>query len=209
VDLSSFEPFNLIFAESQFFGDDGCNSFGAKYEIKDGVIVPKDFVMTAQICPVQNLPLAHLVESFRIRIRGAELRISALNSDYVYKTEFSNRIDDSPLLAREWKLAASNDPEFADINTPKLRPVLQFDGERTFKIAWNCDQDNVFGCSEIPGLFGVGDAKRIQFYRKGGQVSGTRGLDLVERILGSSSYDFEDNSLTLRKGATFYEFTEQ
>ncbi|MCG8603785.1 hypothetical protein MJD09_02150, partial [bacterium] len=154
-------------------------------------------------------PVDHLVESFRISISESELRIFALNSTYVYKSDFASSIDESLLLAREWKLTASNDLEFADVNAPLLRPMLLFDKERTFKMTWNCDQDNFFGCNEIPGLFGVNDAKGIRFYQRGGQVSGTRGLNLVDRILNSSSYDFKENSLTLRNGAIFYEFTEQ
>ncbi|MCG8603448.1 META domain-containing protein, partial [bacterium] len=64
VDLSSFEPFNLIFAEGDFFGDDGCNFYGAKYEIQSDRIVPIDLAITDQLCDIQSLPVDHLVESF-------------------------------------------------------------------------------------------------------------------------------------------------
>ena len=90
VDLSTYLPFHLVFGAGEFFGDDGCNSYGARYEVKSDRIIPGDFAMTDQLCNVESFPTQHLVEPYRLRIHKNELKIFVDKSTYVYRSDLTD-----------------------------------------------------------------------------------------------------------------------
>ena len=216
IGLSSFEPFNLIYREDTFFGDDGCNFFGATFEVKNDSIFPQDFATTLILCDVKSFPWEHLTEPYRLQINKNKLKIHTNNSIYTYKSKFVNSVKNSPLIGKEWILTSSNAPEFELIKTHQLLPTLIFDENRGLDISWYCSDNNILGCNRRGGLYGIGDGNTILFYSKlnssysrPDDLENLEDLDLVERILKSSSYSVEGNLLTLsnESASTLFEFT--
>lgn len=203
ADISAFPPFHLIFDETQFFGDDGCNHFRAMYEARTDSVFPGDISQTLRLCIRATFPLQHLTEPYRIHITKSELRIFVDDAVYTYKSDVTDSIKNSPLIGN-WQLSSSTDPEFAEIQTEQLIPKLSFDENREFKIIWSCASDNPFGCDEISGIFGIGAHGKILFYPIGWQHH-QPGIDFMLRILNSSFYWFEPDP---RKGGTLTFFNE-
>jgi hypothetical protein len=214
LDRSGYEPFRLIFNEEQFFGYDGCNWFGAFYETRNDSIFPiRGVAQTERFCDkVKTFPVQHLAVPLLLRISKNELRIFGRDGIFSYKSDATDSIENSPIL-RNWILTASTDPEFAEIQEQQLIPSLSFNENRGFKIAWYCVPNNIFGCDEIFGVFGIGAGNKIFFYKSGWQ-NHAPGLDFAERILNSSSYSVEADtlkaaSLTLvnKSSRTSYKFS--
>lgn len=211
LDKSGYEPFRLIFNEDQFLGYDGCNWFGSRFEARNDSIFPEGVVQTLRLCDVKSYSVQHLTEPYRLSIAKNELYILAGNTIHTYKSDIIDSVVNSPLL-NTWQLSASTDPEFAELQQQQLLPILSFNEERRFKIAWYCTPENIFGCDEIFGIFGIGANSKIFFYRTGWQ-NHAQGLDFMERILSASSYRIETNNghnetLTLfHKNGIKYEFT--
>lgn len=203
--ISSYEPFHLVYGDSLFFGDDGCNTYGGLYEVHEDSVFPGDWWMTLLFCDVVSFPVEHLTEAYRydIQIDRRELIISAGDSVYIYRSNFLNEID-SLFPHKEWVLKSSSDFEFEQILGEGVRIVLRLDENRGFEAEWVCarDPDN-YGCGEIQGLFGIGDKRSIRFYRTGARGTGTEWSRYLTRILKSSYYEASDSTLTLSDSALF------
>lgn len=207
LNKSAYEPFYLVYDEDRFFGYDGCNWFGGVYEARNDSIFPREVAQTERACNVSTFSIQHLAEPYRIEITQNELRIVAQRGTFTYKSDVTDSIENSPLI-RDWMLTASTDPEFAEIHAQQLIPLLSLDGNRGFRIAWYCVPDNTFGCDEIFGIFGIGAGGKIIFYKTGWR-NHAQGLDFMERILNSSSYSVEADTLTLvnESNGTSFEFS--
>lgn len=198
VDISTFPPFHLIFGESQFFGDDGCNLFGAPYRAQEDSIFPGKLSQTLRLCDQATLPVEYLAEPFRIRFSENEMRIFSNGGIYTYRSGFTSDVQGSALLGN-WQLNSSTDADFEDIQKRQLIPVLSFDAKRQFNIIWYCVEDNPFGCDKIGGIFGIGAGGKILFYERESAHHGEEsGANFMQRILNSTSYEVAPNS---RKGA--------
>jgi heat shock protein HslJ len=192
--------FHLIYNEERFFGDDGCNSFGGRYEARNDSIFPDDIIQTEKACANATFPIQHLAEPYRMQIAKNELRLFAKDAIYTYKSDVTDSITNNPLI-KTWILSAATDPEFADIQRQQLIPTLLFDESRGFKLAWYCASGNTFGCDEIFGIFGVGAGGKILFYPTGWQQHAP-GSEFMQRILSASSYSFAEETLLLFNEST-------
>lgn len=203
---TGYEPFYLIYDEGRFFGYDGCNWYGGLYETRNDSIFPADVSHTERACNVNTLSIQHLIEPYRIEITKNKLLIFAMQTTFTYKSDVTDSIENSPLI-RNWILTASTDPEFDEIQSQQLTPVLSFDDNRGFKIAWYCVPDNKFGCDEIFGIFGIGPGSKILFYKTGWH-NHAQGLDFMNRILNSSYYSVNTDTLILfnENSSTRFEF---
>ncbi len=191
VDISRLPAFHLIFDENQFFGDDGCNWFGAQYEMKNDSIYPEALSETWRLCIRASFSVQHLTEPFQVSISGSGLQIKRAQSVYTYKSEVRDSIENSGLVGG-WQLHDSTDPEFADIQTQGLIPTLSFDENRTFEIVWYCVDESSFGCDQIGGIFGVGKNGAVLFYQREGAYHGEgAGEGFMQRILGSNSFEID------------------
>ena len=193
LDESGYAPFHLIYSLGHFFGDDGCNRFGGAYEARNDSVFPTDVAQTQQLCSVNAFPLQYLAEPYRIHITRSGLRIFTQEGIFTYRTDVADDIEDSPLI-QCWVLAASTDPAFAEIQTSQPTPTLLFDRNRGFRLAWSRADINSLGYDEVFGIFGTGAGNRILFYKTGWRRYAQR-YDLMERILNSSSYSVNPDTL--------------
>ncbi len=187
IDLRHLPPFRLLFNDSLFFGDDGCNLYGGRYVSNNDSIFPHDLGQTERLCLQATFPVDHLAEPFRLEIAPARLRVKRSNDVYTYESDFTLKIADTPIIGN-WILESSTDADFSEIERQQLIPMLSFTSNREFKIVWFCQPDNIFDCNELSGIFGIGRAGRILFYRGGSKVSGSQGLAFMGRILDSSVF---------------------
>jgi len=76
IDLSNYLPFNLLFDDSTFLGDDGCDKYSGYYEIHGDTLVPKQVGKTL-LCDGTNLfPLNHLITPYRYKINLIDSEIA-------------------------------------------------------------------------------------------------------------------------------------
>lgn len=210
---SGYEPFKLIFNEARFFGYDGCNWFGGRFTAENDSIFPTDVGQTERGCNTKTFPVFHLAYPFRMAIGQNELNIFAKNNTIlILRSNYTESIEGSLLLGN-WILTASNDPELDEIQAQQLIPTLILAQNRAFRLTWYCVPENILGCDEFSGIFGISAGKGIQFYNTAwhGQSPGST---FMERILNTSNYIVETPasepaSLTLFNSHTnkSYEFT--
>jgi hypothetical protein len=192
LDQSGYERLYLIFDEEQFFGYEGCNWFGGWYEARGDSIIPRDVAQTERGCDVRTFPVQYLMFPFLVTIDEDELLLSTRNGAFTLTSDLTESIENSPLI-EEWQLTASTDPQFADLKARQLLPSLTLAENREFKISWYCSSDNLMGCDEIYGIFGIGTDDKIFFYKTGWK-NHSAGLDFVGRILDSSAFSVETKS---------------
>ena len=201
MDLSTYEPFHLVYGGGEFFGDDGCNRYGGIYETNGDAIFPGyDTWMTLGSCDVKSFSMEHLTEanSYTIQADNSELTIHTSDAIYTYKSNFLKDVD-SLLIDKKWVLTSSNDPQYEEIKTQQLHSTLTFDQNRVFNstVKWYSADENVLLYNETYGVYGIGSNNTILFYHKGGGGKGSQPLFFARKILSSSSYSVEDNSLIL------------
>lgn len=197
VDMSIYPPFHLIFSEASFFGDDGCNLYGGLYTVRGDSIYPADVAQTLRLCIRATVAIDHLVEPFRRFLTTDAMHIFASDGRYSYTTDFGEEVVNSPLVGG-WILVDATDPEFADIEQRSLIPTLQLKANREFKLVWDCGPDNIFGCNEIAGIFGIGNAGKMMLYQRGSQ-NNDAGLQFMHRMLAAETYSLVPET---PKGAT-------
>lgn len=209
TDVSSYEPFHLVYDNDGFWGDDGCNTFTGTYEVRNDSIFPANFWITGTACGKNTFPAHHLQEPYGIVILDNELRISSGNSTSTYRSNFMQSIENSPLVGKVWKLTFSNDSIFEEIKTRQLVSTMVVDEKRTFEfdIEWNDGSMLVY--AETYGVYGVGDGNAISFYVQGQDGHGDRAIRFSNTALKSSSYRVENNVLTLSNETegTIFKFT--
>lgn len=211
-DPSSYEPFHLVYGDSLFHGDDGCNNYGGVYEVQKDRVFPGDWWMTEMACPsIQTFSVDHLIEPYRygIQIDENELVISSGDSIYTYRSDHLKDVD-SLLLDREWVLNSASAPGLDELVGRGLQITLEFDSERGFEAEWVCGTSKYYyGCGEIRGLYGIGNSHSILFYETGSGGRGVQWREYLNRILSSSFYQVSDTLLVLEDsgGTETFEFT--
>lgn len=203
-------PFYLIYDDANFFGDDGCNSFGGEYQARGDSVFPGGLSQTLLICDISTLSAIHLSKPYHMRATQNELRLYTEEGMITYASEVTAPVANSPVLGK-WQLRASTDPEFEELQRQQLLPTLSLDGERGFKIEWRCSPDNAFGCNQISGLFGLDAREKILLYKKGISAHGQGGLSFMAGILYASTYTVAADTLTLfnEKTETKYFFADK
>lgn len=209
IDIPRLSPFHLIFRDTTFLGDDGCNSYGADFVARNDTIFPSNLVQTLKLCNIATVSLEHLAAPFRLLILQGKLRILTSDGVYTYTSEVTDAVADSVLVEKQWAMTNSTDPDFSEIQAQELRPVLTFTANKMFEVRWLCVPENIFGCNAIRGIFGTGPGGMIRLYEGGSEVSGVQGYDLMQRLLGATSYVAGADSLVLRNKAADmrYEFS--
>lgn len=187
IDLSSYAPFHLVYDDSLFFGDDGCNKYGGIYYTNGDTVLPVNTWITEIACSnINSFSWEYLTELYRYQIQFTNSQLMLYKSDsiYTYRSNFLEDVD-GLLIDKSWSL------------TSNMLVTLVFDETRTFEAEYDCnDSDNV-GCGTIGGIYGMGDSNTILFYETNGSGSGVEWHNYLKRILSSSSYRIEDSLLIL------------
>ena len=187
IDLSSYAPFHLVYDDSLFLGDDGCNRYGGIYYTNGDTVLPVDAWITEIACTnINSFSWQYLTESYRYQIQftNSELMLYKSDSIYTYRSNFLEDVE-SLLIDKSWSL------------TSNVLVTLVFDETRAFETEYDCnDSDNV-GCGRIGGIYGIGDSNTILFYETNSGGSGVEWNSYLKRILSSSSYGIEDSLLIL------------
>ena len=199
IDLSSYAPFHLVYDDSIFFGDDGCNQYGGIYETNDNSVIPVDFWITEIACNnINTFSWLHLTEPYRydILFENSEMMFYQSDSRYTYRSNFLEDVD-SLLIDKTWSLKSN------------VLVKLVFDKTRVFEAKYDCDNVNNFGCGIIGGIYGIGTGHTILFYETNSSGSGTKWHDYLKKLLSSSSYGIIDSILILsnESDSTTFEFT--
>lgn len=211
VDLSTYEPFTLIYSDSKFFGSEGCNRFHGTFESKRDSIIPTRFGKTEMGCGnVKTYSACFLGWPHRIEITDDTLTIFINQDIYTFYSDLMTSIEDNPILGKEWTLVASNDPLFDIMNAPRFTSTLSLSITREFDfyIQWNNDEYQALFHNTSYGIFGVDNNNRIRLYRRGSSGRSGQAGDCARNILKSSSYSVVDSLFTLiGEGDTLrYEF---
>lgn len=199
IDLSSYAPFHLVYDDSLFFGDDGCNKYGGIYNTNGDTALIVDAWITDMACDnVNSFSWEHLTEPYRYQIQFANSELMLSNNDSIY-TYISNFLEDvdSLLIDKSWSL------------TSNVLVTLVFDETRAFEAEYNCNDSDSVGCGTIGGIYGIGDSNTILFYDTNSGGSGIEWNNYLKRILSSSSYIIEDSLLILsnKSDNTTFEFS--
>lgn len=207
LDLTPYEPFNLVFGDSLFQGDDGCNAYGGTHEVEGDSVFPSDWWITEIGCPdIQAFPADHLFQPFRyviIGIDSKELGIWVADTVYTYRSNFLSYVD-SLIIDRSWVLTSSTDPQISEVLREEVRITLDFDLGREFEANWDCTAGtDAYGCGWIGGFYGIGENRSILFYKTTSGGTGVLWYEYLGRILGSSSYQADRSVLVLSDSAAF------
>lgn len=187
IDLSSYAPLHLIYDDSLFFGDDGCNKYGGIYYANGDTVLPARVWITEMFCDnINSFSLQHLTEPYRYQIllANSELMLHKSDSTYTYRSDFLEDVD-SLLIDKSWSL------------TSNVLVTLVFGDTRAFQAGYDCDDSDNAGCGTIGGVYGIGDSNTILFYVTNSGGSGLQWYRYLRRILSSSSYSVEDDLLIL------------
>ena len=185
IDLSSYAPFHLIYGDSSFSGDDGCNRYGGIYHTKCDTVVPARVTATEMACSnINSFSWQHLTAPYRYQILlvNGELMLHRSDSIYTYRSGFLEDVDSS-LVDKSWSL------------TSNVLVTLALDDNRGFQAGYDCDDSDNAGCGTIGGIYGIGDNNTILFYKTRSGGSGLQWYRYLMRILSSSSYSIEDDLL--------------
>lgn len=198
IDLSSYAPFHLVYDDSLFLGDDGCNKYGVIYDTNGDSVLPVHAWITEMYCHnVNSFSWEHLREpyTYQIRFENNELAINTTDAIYTYRSDFLEDVD-SLLIGKIWSL------------TSNILVTLVFDETRTFRAEYDCDDSDNSGCGTIGGIYGIGNGNTILFYETNGGGSGVEWYNYLKRILSSSLYSIENNLLILfnESDSTTFEF---
>jgi len=216
-DAADFELFTFIIGDSTFLGFDGCNWYGGKYELADNKISFFDIASTEIACNLTVFPCNQLQDTFNLEITTKRLALSKPDKVLTFSSNTTNDVKGSPLIGKTWQVSDSNAPEFNLIKSLDLLPAFQFYENRKFRVEWYCSNDNIFGCNERNGFFGLGDNHVILFWEWGGSYSCPTGLEnleddvFIKRIFNSTSYAINNNVLRLsdEKASLFFELSMQ
>ena len=198
IDLSSYEPFHLVYDDSLFFGDDGCNQYGGIYETNGNSVIPADFWITEIACTnINTFTWLHLTKPYRydILFENSEMMLYQSNSRYTYRSNFLENAD-SLLIDKTWSLKSNE------------LVKLAFDKTRVFEAKYDCDNMNNSGCGIVGGIYGIGAAHTILFYETNSSGSGIKWHAYLKKLLSSSSYSIKDSLLILsnESDSTTFEF---
>ncbi len=195
IDLSSYPPFNLVYGDSVFFGDDGCNSYEGIYETNGDSIFPKDLGITALCGSNGFFSALHLGEPYRykLHLENSELTLFHSDSIYTYRSDFLEDVD-SLLIDKKWILTS-------DANV-----TLFFFEDRIFEANYDQKNSNI-GSGTIGGIYGIGNNNTILFYDTESSGSGLQWYHYLKTILNSPSYIVENNLLILFSDSATFEFT--
>ena len=199
VDLSSYAPFHLVYDDSLFLGDDGCNKYGGIYETNGDSVFPVDAWITEMACNnVKSFSWEHLAEpyGYQIQFLNGELMLYRDDSIYLYRSNFLEDVD-SLLVNKSWDLTSNE------------LIILFFDETRAFEAKYYCNDCDAIGYGTIGGIYGIGDSNTILFYETNYGGSGVEWYNYLKRILSSSSYSIEDSLLILfnESDNTVFEFS--
>lgn len=195
--LSTYEPVHLVFSDSLFWGDDGCNLYGSRYQSKNDSILPNLFSMTEKACGSVIFPVQFLSKPFVLTVYDTRIIIQNQNSRYTFSSDFTDPIDAIPQYEKPWRLIGATDPMVADIQAKGLVSALVLGKNRTFDFALNWQEDNARVNYQTNGVFGVGDRGVWLFYQQGGSSAGIGPSILAQKILLSNRYQLNQNRLTL------------
>jgi heat shock protein HslJ len=202
-DAEEFERFTFIIGDSTFVGFDGCNWYGGRYEIEDNKISLFDIGSTEIACNLTVFQCNQLQDTFDLEITTKRLVLSKSDRVLTFSSNATNDVKGSPLIGKIWQVSDSNAPEFRLLKSLDLLPVLEFYENREFRIEWYCSDDNIFGCNERNGFFGLGDNHIILFWEWGGSYAHPAGLEnmednrFIKRIFKSTFYEINNNVLRL------------
>jgi len=197
IDLSFYAPFHLVYDDSVFFGDDGCNSYRGIYETNCDSIFPKIIGITLLCDDIDFFSALHLGRHYQYTLQLEDSELAHFHSDsiYTYRSDFLEDVD-SLLIDKKWILASN------------ANVTLVFGEDRTFEANYDCKNSNI-GCGTIEGIYGIGDDNTILFYNTGNRGSGIQWYHYLKKILSSPSYSVENNLLILfnKSDSTKFEFT--
>lgn len=209
VDISWYPPFRLLFDDTQFHGDDGCNWFNGPYEARNDSVYPGNIAQTLRLCIRASFSISHLTKPYRIEIDKNDLHIYAGSGAFHYRSAASDSVRNSELTSlKNFRLNESTDPEYPAIQSQLTIPTLIFDDDRTFKLTWyGSDNDSLFESNQLSGIFGLGEDGTVLFYQMEGSYTGPGSIaeNFMQRILESSSYVIEKHE---PKGAKLILFNE-
>ena len=187
VDISSYDPFHLALNDSSFFGDDGCNRYGGRYELKGDTICPRDEWITMRACSnVLSFPWCHFVIPYRysIRLDQGVFLLNRGDSLYRFTSEFIAEID-SQLLEVRWYLL------------PDTQVTFLFNHLRDFEAEYKSTESNPFNFGTIGGVYGLGSENKILFYERREWGQGIAWAYYLKNILNSNIYIIKNDTLIL------------
>ncbi len=202
-DAEDFEKFSFIIGDSTFVGFDGCNWYGGRYEIENNKISFFDIGSTEIACNLTVFSVNKLHGSFNLEITTKRLILSNPDSVLIFSSNTTNDVKGSLLIGKIWQVSDSNAPEFNLLKSLDLLPAFEFYEDRKFRAEWYCSNDNIFGCNDRNGFFGLGDNNIILFWEWGGSYAHPTGLEnmednvFIKRIFNSTSYTINNNVLRL------------
>ena len=195
IDFSSYQPFNLVYGDSVFFGDDGCNSYEGIYKTNGDSIYPRDFGITALCGSNGFFSALHLGKpyQYRLQLENSELKHFCNDSTYTFKSDFVKDVD-SLLVSKNWIL------------TTNANVTLFFSEDRIFEANYDQKNSNI-GSGTIGGIYGIGENNTILFYDTKSCGSGLQWYHYLKTVLSSPSYIVENNLLILFSDSSTFEFT--
>ena len=216
-DAGDFESFTFIIGDSTFRGFDGCNWFGGSYLLSDNQISFHDIVSTEIYCALSVFSTTSLQGTFKLEITSKQLVLRKSGMVLQFTSNTTNGVKGTPLIGKTWQVTASNSTEFLKLKAQDLLPRFEFDQNRKFRVEWYCSKNNIFGCNERFGFYGLGDNNRFLFWAYGGSYSHPHSLDnfedqlFVEEIFKANFYSISNNVLKLQNNNSgiFYEVSPQ
>ncbi len=198
LNISGYEPFYLIYVEEDnftgFIGYDGCNWLRSEQIIRGHISTAVSVGSTARGCGANTYPIDFLLNEHTINFNNTNtLYLNNKDGLFVFKTGYPDVIRYNKLIGKKWPLISSNDT-LINNHEHKSGVTLNFDSNRNFRFEWKCQPDNIFGCNQSSGIWGVNNNK-IKMYRTTTSVS--KSSFPINDLINSSNFRIRNNTLFL------------
>jgi hypothetical protein len=162
VNLTQYQPFEILLAEPYFQGWDGCNQYKAQYEIlEDSIrIISAGGTLAACFRP-PAFPNRILVNTWKFLPSDHSFFLLNRHSYLKFQSDFMLPVQSASFVSKVWVLYSSNDSLMLPMDTLDTHPRLVLWDTREITVWWPDSCDVTADQKRPIGYYGIGEDSTI------------------------------------------------